>query len=46
MFEIEIEDLPHDAFELYKRANKILGYKRDIEEIVKWSVRNNIIFYI
>lgn len=42
MFVIELEDLPHEAFELYKRANKILGYKRDIEEIVQWSVLSNI----
>jgi len=35
---IKIEDIPYDAIELYKRENKILDHKRDIEEIVKWSV--------
>lgn len=35
---IEIEDIPYDAVELYKRENTILAYRRDIEEIVKWSV--------
>lgn len=35
---IEIEDIPYDAIELYKRENTILAYRRDIDEIVKWSV--------
>lgn len=35
---IEIDDIPYDAIELYKRENMILDYRRDIEEIVKWSV--------
>lgn len=30
--------MPYDIIELYKRENRILAYKRDIEEIVKWSV--------
>lgn len=38
IFPIELEDIPFEALELYKRENKILDYKRDIEEIVKWSV--------
>lgn len=33
---IEIEDIPIDAIELYKRKDNILAYKRDIVEIVKW----------
>lgn len=36
ILEIKIEDIPDDAIELYKRENKILAYKRDIEEIVEW----------
>lgn len=35
---IEIENIPFDAIELYKRENRILAYKRDIEDIVKWLV--------
>lgn len=35
---IEIDDIPIKAIELYKREHMFLGYKRDIEEIVKWSV--------
>ncbi|VVC32244.1 Hypothetical protein CINCED_3A002285 [Cinara cedri] len=33
---IEIEDIPYNVIELYKRESSILNYKRDIEEIVKW----------
>lgn len=45
MFPIELEDIPFEALELYKRENKILDYKRDIEEIVKWSVTYKIFNY-
>lgn len=38
IFSFEIEDIPKDAIELYKRENTILAYKRDIEEIVQWLV--------
>lgn len=38
MVPIEIEEIPYDAIELFKRENAILGYKRDIDEIVKWLV--------
>lgn len=33
---IEIEDIPYEAIELYRRENFIWAYKRDIEDIVKW----------
>jgi len=38
IFPIGIEDIPSNAIRLYKRENRILEYKRDIEEIVKWFV--------
>lgn len=38
IFPIGIEEIPYEVIELYKRENAILGYKRDIEEIVKWLV--------
>jgi len=44
IFPIEIEDIPYNAIELYKCGNRILEYKRDIEEIVKWSVHIYFIF--
>lgn len=38
LLEIKINDLPYDAIELYKRENMILAYKRDIADIIEWSV--------
>lgn len=38
LLEIKINDLPYDAIELYKRENMILAYKRDIADIIDWSV--------
>lgn len=46
MFPIKIEEIPYDAIELYKRENAILGYKRDIEEIVKWLVDIRNYFFL
>lgn len=37
---ITAEDIPYEAIDLFKREEKILGYKRDIEDIVYWSVIN------
>lgn len=43
-FVIEIDDIPHEALELYKRENQILSFRRDIEDIVKWSVKHLMSF--
>lgn len=38
IIEFELEDLPHDAIELYKQEHRLLAFKTDIQEIVKWLV--------
>lgn len=38
LLKVDMEDIPYEALELFKREKKIFSYKQDIKDIVNWSV--------